>query len=103
MSGERLQDSDPLVFQHCKEPTKYRENQEPSLLDLNFTNEENMIENKDYLPSLGKSDHLVLMFHFNCCIESNLIQLRSTLLTKEITDHVETFWKQSTGTISWRD
>ena len=62
---------DTFFFQHCKEPTRYRENQIPSILDLVFTNEENMIEKIDYLPSLGKSDHLVLMFNFNCCINNN--------------------------------
>ena len=35
---------DTLFLQHCKEPTRCRHNQEPSLLDLIFTNEENMIE-----------------------------------------------------------
>ena len=30
-----------------------------------------MIEKIDYHPSLGKSDHLVLMFNFNCCINNN--------------------------------
>ena len=60
-----------FFFQHCKEPTRYRLNQEPSFLDLNFTNEENMIEKVNYLPSLGKSDHLTLMFQYICCIENN--------------------------------
>ena len=39
-----------------------RENQRDSLLDHIFSNEENMIENIKYLPSLGKSDHLILLF-----------------------------------------
>ena len=39
-----------------------RENQRDSLLDHIFSNEENMIENIKYLPSLGKSDHLILQF-----------------------------------------
>ena len=34
---------DTYFFQHCKESTRYRENQVPSLLDLIFTNEENMV------------------------------------------------------------
>ena len=28
-----------------------------------------MVEKIDYLPSLGKSDHVVLSFNFNCFIE----------------------------------
>ena len=85
---------DTFFFQHCKVPTRYRQNQEPSLLDLIFTNEENMIEKVNYLPSLGKSDHLVLMFQYNCCIE---------ILTKVITVHVEIYWEQWTGTFVWTD
>ena len=54
---ERVQDI--FFFQHCKELTRYRQNQEPLLLDLIFTNEENMIEKVNYLQSLGKRNHLV--------------------------------------------
>ena len=43
-----------------------REGNEPSLLDLIFTNEENMIENLTTHPSLGKSDHLILSFNYIC-------------------------------------
>ena len=94
---------DTFFFQHCKEPTRYRQKQEPSLLDLIFTNEENMIEKVNYLPSLRKSDHLVLMFQYNCCIENNIIYLKSTILIKVITVHVEIYWAQWTGTFAWTD
>ena len=54
---------DGYLFQR---PTRFRIGQEPSILDLVFTNEENMLNNISYLPSLGKSDHLSLSFKFIC-------------------------------------
>ena len=54
-----------------KEPTRYRSQNVPSILDLILTNEENMISNLQYKPGLGKSDHLVLDFTFNCYIGSS--------------------------------
>ena len=53
---------DNYLFQHVKQVTRTRENQQDSLLDLILTNEENMIDNIRYLPPLGKSDHLVIQF-----------------------------------------
>jgi hypothetical protein len=43
-----------FLFQHVKEPTRYRHGQEPSILDLIFTNEEEMISELKYHSSLGK-------------------------------------------------
>ena len=53
---------DNFLYQHVKEATRMRENQRDSLLDLVFSNEENMIENIKHSPSLGKSDHFILQF-----------------------------------------
>ena len=41
---------DTPFFQFCKELTIYRQNHEPSLLDLIFKNEEDIIEKVNYLP-----------------------------------------------------
>ena len=49
-------------FKHVKEPTRYREGNESSVLDLIFTNEEDMVTDIKFLSGLGKSDHLVLDF-----------------------------------------
>ena len=45
---------DGYLYQHVKEPTRVRENNEPSTLDCVLTNEENMVENINYDPGLGK-------------------------------------------------
>ena len=59
-------------FKHVKQPTRFRADQESSTLDLIFTNVEHMINNISYLPSLGKSDHLVLIFKFFCYTEQQI-------------------------------
>ena len=45
--------SDP-IFQHVTEPTRYRENERPNLLDLVLSSEEGMVQDLRYLPPLGK-------------------------------------------------
>ena len=55
---------DNFLFQHVKQATRMRDNQQDSILDLILTNEENMIDNVKYLPPLGKSDHVTIQFSF---------------------------------------
>ena len=55
-----------LLFQHIQDPTRYRPGTTPSLPDLMFTNEANMINHIDYLPGLGSSDHVFICFHLSC-------------------------------------
>ena len=57
---------DAYLFQHVKEPTRFRDGVEPSLLDLIMTNEEHMIERLDYCPGLGKSDHVLIKGQLAC-------------------------------------
>ena len=45
------------VFQHVRESTRFR-GQQNSCLDLVFTNEESMVNEVTELPPLGKSDHI---------------------------------------------
>ena len=48
---------DLSLFQHATNPTRIRGEQQ-SCLDLIFTNEENMVEDVQELPPVGKSDHV---------------------------------------------
>ncbi|CAG2209250.1 unnamed protein product [Mytilus edulis] len=59
---------DNFLFQHVKSPTRFREGQNPSCLDLVFTNEENMIDSDSLVidSPIGKSDHAVIHFDYNC-------------------------------------
>ena len=55
-----------FLYQHVTEPTRYRDNETPNLLDLIISNEEGMVQNLKYLPPLGESDHVCLRFKL-CC------------------------------------
>ena len=75
---EQVRDS--FLTQHVTKPTRYREGSIPTVLDLIFTNEEYMVENIEFLPGLGKSDHFILEFEYICFSErviSKHQQLRS--------------------------
>ena len=52
--------------QHISSPTRIREGHLPSLLDLIITNDEQSIDTVNYLPPLGKSDHVLLKFDYIC-------------------------------------
>ena len=59
---------DTFLHQHITEPTRFRENQRPTLDDLIFSVEENDVENIVYNPSIGSSDHIMLQ----CKIKTKL-------------------------------
>ena len=52
--------------QHVREPTRYRAGQQPSLLDLVFTNETHLVDRIQISEPLGKSYHAVPEFDFLC-------------------------------------
>ena len=62
---------DTYFTQHITNPTRYREGNVSSVLDLIFTNEEDLVNDISYYPGLGKSDHLVLDFSLDCYTELN--------------------------------
>ena len=57
---------DCLLFQHIMHPTRFRNGECPSLLDLVLTNEEGMLTSLSYSSGLGKSDHVTLLFQLAC-------------------------------------
>ena len=63
---------DCFLFQNVTEPTRCRGTDDPSLLDLILTNEEDQVSEVEYHAPLGKSDHSVLTFEFNCYLDLQL-------------------------------
>jgi hypothetical protein len=55
---------DTYVYQHVKQETRYRGDNQPSLLDLILTNEKEMIDKFVHNAPLGNSDHEILEFNF---------------------------------------
>ena len=62
---------DTFLFQHIKHPPRSRGTNNPNILDLILTNEDNSINDIQYMCPLGKSDHSVIYFEIECHIESN--------------------------------
>ena len=60
---------DCYLYQHITKPTRYRGSDEPSVIDLIFTEEAAQISELEYQPPLDKSDHCVLTFDFHCYID----------------------------------
>ena len=73
---------DTYLIQHVKENTRYRSGIQPSLLDLILTNEEDMVSDLEYLPGLGKCDHVSLTFTYNCFIEAAFNNFKKTKLSQ---------------------
>ena len=64
---ERIRD---IYFtQHITEPTRSRGSNNPSCLDLVFSNDEELIEEIELLAPLGKSDHSIIKFNVKAKIE----------------------------------
>ena len=59
---------DNFLFQHISMPTRGRFGQNPSLLDLILTNEEDLVKDVSINSPLGKSDHSVIQFTVDCNI-----------------------------------
>jgi hypothetical protein len=55
---------DSFLIQNVKHPTRFRGENNTSILDLIFTNEEGMIDNIEHCATLGNSHHEVLEFNF---------------------------------------
>ncbi|XP_065568925.1 uncharacterized protein LOC136032584 [Artemia franciscana] len=55
---QKLQDT--YLCQHIQEPTRFRDDSNPSVLDLVITKSPDDVRNIEILPPLGKSDHTVL-------------------------------------------
>ena len=66
---QRLLDATSYLHQHVRKPTRARGTDKPSLLDLVFSNEPDMVPEIRYMSPLGSSDHQVLTFEFLCYVD----------------------------------
>ena len=79
---------DCYLYQHITEPTHHRENQQPNILDLVFTNEENMIQSILMMSPLGRSHHNGLSFKFQCYLIDGSISPTRPLYDKGNYDEI---------------
>ena len=57
---------DTYMTQQVSEPTRGRNGEDPSILDLVMSNYPNIVSEISYEAPLGKSDHACLKFNINC-------------------------------------
>ena len=57
---------DCFLYQHVDKPTRFKGEQQESVLDLVFTKEEHDIKNIEIYQPLGNSDHGLVIFYFIC-------------------------------------
>jgi hypothetical protein len=55
---------DLFLYQNIYDSTRIREGNAPSMLDLIFTDSENVVNEVDYKPPVGKSDHVSIAFSY---------------------------------------
>jgi len=67
--------NDSYSHQHVTEPTHFRRNITPNILDLILTNEEAMVNAIQYLPVIGSSDLVCLQFDLLCYSASSKASL----------------------------
>ena len=58
------------LLQHVFEPTQQRGTDRPSTLDVLLTNKENMNSELEISAPLGRSDHSILKFNFQCYMDN---------------------------------
>ncbi|XP_076466007.1 uncharacterized protein LOC143297493 [Babylonia areolata] len=59
---------DAYLIQHQKEPTRYREGEKSNVVDVIFTNREDMVEETRTIAGIGNSDHFALVINLNCTV-----------------------------------
>ena len=90
---------DAFLFQHVVNPTRFRFNSRPNVLDLLFTNEENMVSNVVHCSPLGLSDHSVLVFDLQCYADSVSVERKRFLYNKGDFDGM----RKSLSSVVWED
>ena len=88
-----------FLIQHITKPTRYREKQKQNTLDLLFTMREEIIEEVDYLPPKGKSDHCSIVFKVIGEKKINVEQKKILNYKKANYDAM----KEDISKINWKD
>ena len=86
------------LHQHLEKLTRNRGNDEPSLIDLVLTDEVMQVSDIVYYAPLGKSDHDVISFNFNCYLDYSKPKERYIYEKADFesmkNDLAETKWKE---------
>ena len=59
------------MSQHVTDPTRARRSNNPSVLDLIISNDDDIIGDVEHLSPLRRSDHCIITFEIMCTIKLN--------------------------------
>ena len=90
---------DCYLEQKVCENTRFRQGQDPSLLDLIFVNQDDLIEDINHLEPLGSSDHVVLGINVNMSGKSKVAHKAKLDFKRGDYDGMRT----SLGKVNWDD
>ena len=106
---------DCYLHQHINESTRIRGNDDPSTLDLVFTDEETQIAEISHKAPLGKSDHSVITLKFQCYLDYSKPKkkylhhkadwkgMEEDLETSQWAEKLTTSLKDDTSEAVWRE
>ena len=57
---------DLFLHQYVTQPTRYREEEKANILDLVLSTEDDLVSGIEYLPGLGRSDHVCMILNLSC-------------------------------------
>ena len=80
------------LTQLIDEPTHYRDGQNPTTLDLVFTNNPDTVTSLKYLPAISSSDH-------NCVMFLVLVSTRPSNMTKRYYTDYDKIWLKLIGNL----
>ena len=85
---------DCFWYQMIKEPTRVRVNNEPHVLDLVLCNDHQSVSNININSPIGKSDHAVIIFDYECYIERTNFKKEKILYNKADYSEIRNYLKQ---------
>jgi hypothetical protein len=91
--------TDAYLCQNVLEPTRGRQGQQPSLLDLILTTADDSVHDIKYHSPLGASDHASLLFEYRCPVTKELVNKTVILYAKGDYQSMNA----ELGNIQWRD
>ena len=63
--------NDAFLIQHQTNPTRYREGEKANIVDLIFTNRDDIVKDITTIAGIGKSDHFTILINLNCAYEKS--------------------------------
>ena len=71
---------DNLLYQHVDRPTRYRVGQNPTRDDLVISSDGETVNNINYYPPLGKSDHICMIISVSCKVTLKDLRSKNRIL-----------------------